>query len=844
VSVHWRCAALAASLLVPPVELEPADCNGNGVPDERDTLPLFLETATLLPLDDAVLEISGTDMDGDGDLDVAAFTAGAVFFLEGDGGGKFRAARREPLADTPTAALPLHVNGDLHVDLIVAGALEDVRGRGTLSIHEGASGESLRAPRTIAVPPGPEALSAADLDGDGSLDLAVACSRGRGIAILAADGLGSFRDGAFLAVEAAPSLIETRDLDGDGRQDIIAGHPAGALITTFLRRSDGWTDSRVSTERTFETLACLDLDADGDDDLALAGSAAPGGGFLELLENGGRGDLGSVAARSLPESPVFMAAADLDRDVFPDLLTVDPAASSITVRLGPRAQEVLFGKGHATRSAPRRTAPGDIDGDGDLDLLVAEAGGLGVLRHDGAGGFDAARSIAVDRGASHVLAAAVLPGGLQVPLDFDGDGRRDLAVTQGGLDGLCTVVFGGAGGLPEEVTTLGAGPGPKDAAAADLNGDGLPDLAFGSAGRSGTVLPGLSIHLGGRSRSFVSASLLVEGSGVYSVKAGDFDDDGDMDLASAGLDLALWENGGDGSFPRRRQLEVIPARLVAADLDGDGDVDLAAAASPDHELTLVENLGGWDFAPTRALGTRGVGLVAADLDIDGRLDLAAKIRGGVLVLWNAGRGAFEKAFHGASMYAFSAMAPGDLDGDGYPELALASFAEGSIELLRNRGGREFEALPALTLGGTVGSVEAADLDGDGRAEVLAAMPGEGSVFVFQARNPEGVSRDRNENRIPDACEGALFVRGDADADGRVGISDAIRILLHITDGAQRGCEASADTDGDGRILPADASMLLEHLFGGGAAPASPYPRCDVIAPEDPLPCEEHAPCAG
>ncbi len=88
-----------------------------------------------------------------------------------------------------------------------------------------------------------------------------------------------------------------------------------------------------------------------------------------------------------------------------------------------------------------------------------------------------------------------------------------------------------------------------------------------------------------------------------------------------------------------------------------------------------------------------------------------------------------------------------------------------------------------------------------------------------------------------------FVRGDVNDDGRVDVSDAVRLVFGLFVGPPIGCERSADIDDSGSLQVTDAIVLLDHLFRGGAAPRSPYPECGRDSSADALGCGAFTNCA-
>lgn len=111
----------------------------------------------------------------------------------------------------------------------------------------------------------------------------------------------------------------------------------------------------------------------------------------------------------------------------------------------------------------------------------------------------------------------------------------------------------------------------------------------------------------------------------------------------------------------------------------------------------------------------------------------------------------------------------------------------------------------------------------------------------------------SEDRILDHFEAATaplppagdqFVRGDADGDGSVAITDAVRVLNFLFLGeAAPPCDSAADADDNGSIAITDPVRVLNFLFSGGDAPAAPHPECGVDPTEDELTCDSFEPCA-
>lgn len=111
---------------------------------------------------------------------------------------------------------------------------------------------------------------------------------------------------------------------------------------------------------------------------------------------------------------------------------------------------------------------------------------------------------------------------------------------------------------------------------------------------------------------------------------------------------------------------------------------------------------------------------------------------------------------------------------------------------------------------------------------LAYEPPEGTYALARAaltvRTDRGFERNSGEKTF---CRAFPYRRGDANADGRIDISDPISILAYVFVGGQLNCLRAADADGTATLNPADAVGLLYHLFQGGRPPVPPYPDCGI-----------------
>ncbi|MEO5822819.1 MAG: VCBS repeat-containing protein [Vicinamibacteraceae bacterium] len=211
---------------------------------------------------------------------------------------------------------------------------------------------------------------------------------------------------------------------------------------------------------------------------------------------------------------------------------------------------------------------GDLDGDGDLDLVLAKGRHTPlldrVLINDGKGGFTAS-----DLGptADRTYTAALV--------DADGDGDLDVLTSNDTPDEKLVYLNDGKGRFTV-AGTWGAGAwSTRNAAMADLNGDGRPDVI--AANRPGPSFVCLN-QGGGR---FAADCIPIPADSATSIVPADFDRDGFVDLAVPSRDGGqshLYFNDGTAGFARRMPFgppDAAARAAAAADFDSDGDVDLA-----------------------------------------------------------------------------------------------------------------------------------------------------------------------------------------------------------------------------------------------------------------------------
>jgi Tfp pilus assembly protein PilF len=335
--------------------------------------------------------------------------------------------------------------------------------------------------------------------------------------------------------------------------------------------------------------------------------------------------------------------------------------------------------------------------------------------------------------------------------DLDGDGSQDVVACDAQRDAVFWHRRTSEGSWEEQ--TIGPDLiAPAHATVVDLDQDKDLDVLVAVMGN---VYPdddviGSLVLLQNDGGKFSKKTLLRDVRRVVDAQPGDFDRDGDVDLAVAVFGYkrgqVLWlENRGQEGF-RDHELLSAPGTIhvPVADYDQDGDLDVAAVVSQEEEEVWgFENLTGGRFAPRRLWMTLNydigsAGLVPCDLDKDGDVDLLLPVGDnledsystgqpyhGCLWLKNNGQWKFE-AERIATLPCTYAAAPSDLDGDGDQDVVLCSMAgdwespgAASLAWLENNGAQRFAQHALAADPNMLVTAACGDLDGDQKPDIVA-----------------------------------------------------------------------------------------------------------------------------
>jgi FG-GAP-like repeat len=315
--------------------------------------------------------------------------------------------------------------------------------------------------------------------------------------------------------------------------------------------------------------------------------------------------------------------------------------------------------------------------------------------------------------------------------DFNADGRPDVAAMNGDSGTVSVFLRQPGGGFTQESgSPFTVGGGLSNQVVGDFNGDGRPDIATG-----GFTTGVVSVLLRQAAGGFVAEGQgTTLGARVGAVAAGDFNGDGKLDLAATQWDngqltILLRNSTNDGFTPGRTAATGANPRAIAVgNFDGTGGLDLAVTNNNNNgagSVTILLGAGDGSFAVggTVPVGTAPNGIVAADVTGDGRTDLAVANSGSSTVSILAGNGAGGFADEAGSPIAVSTtpigLAVTDVDADGRPDVAVATYAN-AVDILRRNAGGGFTRDPSIPVTGQQSGIATGDFDGDGRADLAVS----------------------------------------------------------------------------------------------------------------------------
>jgi hypothetical protein len=607
----------------------------------------------------------------------------------------------------------------------------------------------------------------------------------------------------FLATRSLPATLDIIagakvDFNGDGLIDLVSG--GDNVIGIGLGNGDGTFKSPLtfaaSNVNGIGSFIAADFNNDGK--LDIVGSDSTTASLL-LLGNG------DGTFRVPPSQTAVSANAGIDvGDV-----NGDGNLDIIAANYGPTRASILLGNGNGTFQAartydvgtlPSAMAARDVDGDGKIDLIVMNNNVLSVLRGNGDATFEARQTFGVAGGTDMATG------------DFDGDGHLDLAAPsyQGGT---VNVVFGNGGISFRDPAAFTAGLNPASVGIVDLNNDGKLDLVVAGNGV-------LSAFYGNGNGTFVPRVTFAVGASPRSLSFADINNDGRLDIVTAGSvgTRSLLLTGSyvssatvtlDHTVP---QLQSIVRNSPAAAKD---------VTSVSYTVTFSESVSGVDaadftlslagFSSTPQVAVTAVSgsvytVTVSGIIGDGTVGLNLVDNGTIRDAADNRLGAYQQQQTIAAGNSPQAFAMGDLNGDGKLDIALVDTADNKAGILLGNGDGTFLALQTYTVGAAPISITLADLNNDGRLDLVVSDSGGASV-EFLLGNGNGTFQARQALNTSQST--SAVTTADLNGDGKVDLlvanptSALFNIFLGNGNGSFQARQSAAISNGAAAITVGD-----------------------------------------
>jgi hypothetical protein len=322
------------------------------------------------------LAVTAADVNGDGYVDLICdvdaisplHLQNSLLVLTNDGNGIYGSNAIYTVGGGySSSVVAADVNGDGYVDLICVRA-----GSKSLAVLMNKGGSGFAAPVNYPVGTQPFSVVAADLNGDGKVDLISANQNDNTLSVLTNNGSGIFGSNATYTVGNIPTSVAATDVNGDGKLDIICANQLDYTLTVLTNDGSGVLGSNATYAvgvAPFSVIA-VDINGDGKADLITANQA----GTLSVLTNNGSGIFGSNATYNVGGDLLSVVAADVNGDGYVDLICAAQNTNTLTVLTNNGSGSFAIASSPTIGYGPASVTVADVNGDGKLDLISANKG--------------------------------------------------------------------------------------------------------------------------------------------------------------------------------------------------------------------------------------------------------------------------------------------------------------------------------------------------------------------------------------------------------------------------------------------------------------------------------------
>ncbi len=679
-----------------------------------------------------------------------------------------------------------------------------------VSVFLGNGDGTFASPVVYAVGTNPNAAAIADVNGDGFPDILVVNQGTDTISVLLGTGSGTFQAAQAVTTLAGPHSIVVADFNGDGRPDIAVtstnhGSVAVALNSGTTALFDPYTT--YTTPGTTKGLIVGDFNQDGFADLAVANYSTTDN-YVSIFLGNGDGTLRTAVNYTPGNSPVSVATADFNGDGIPDLAVANKGDNTVSVLLGAGAGAFNTSVAYPAGDGPAFVLAANVSGTTQPSLLVSDNGSnnISLLVGNAGGTFQPATSIPVGNGPRDIVAASFITGNNFV----------DLAVANE-TDNTVSILLG----VPVTSTLLTVTPNPvAPSANVSLTASVTPATATGTVNffDGGTLLNSTPITLSSGVATYIT-SYTPSQTGSHTLTAVYTPTGPDQGSTSAPVVLlveasttttlvastaastlgqsvtftaSIAPNTATGSVIFYDHLaEEIGSGVVSggqavlttsvlttgphsitARYSGDSGDQTSVSNAVTETVTPAQAGGYGTPAGTLVPGVDSTAVALADFNGDGIADLAVVnyaapgTAGSVSIFLGVGNGTFTAP--GTSPFVVgvnpTAIAVGDFNNDGKPDLVVSNYGSSNVSLLLGNGDGTFQAAISVPAGVDPLGIAVGDFNGDGNLDIAVINSGSNQISVIP-----GLGNGTFENAVSTTISvGGLraITVGDFNLDGK------------------------------------------------------------------------------